>query len=546
MSDTTPLLLITNAGLAVASVANPQGPFIHITGFQIGSAYGYEPTRDDPGLNGNLLYSGVPTSYESIGNNTLNILCEIPPDAGPFEFGEVALFLDGGVMFAKAVFDEPQTKFSSLGTNVVSSYLLNCLLKLQQSTAVFQIDTINAPPAVVDIYQWSDVYPPGVSANPDVPLYNVRELSPYGDSSLLVNSSDAHWSLETTYARYNAGPPSGGGPQNIPGYYEVASSSTTWVQIAASALHPADLTVGNRGMVLQTPDGFFRSVSSIITAGANYQFNLNCSNDGTYNNSPLLNAPQVGSEVTLYRVDRSGGAIYYSQIVDPPPAPALATVGVPGLAYGSSGTYMPSPGVIQTFGLLHSPAQNTGRVLGSGDDLNNTALASGVYTTSSSVTGFPGNMPVAWDGEFVIMNFNQISQTYYPYGTGGGDALGNGGYPIYYRAWTGSAWTSWFPIFMSGKNNPSGGHSVVQQSISNPFTMTITQDCIVHIYTNDGSPSNTTNLYRNGVQVSWNTKGGSKGYGRKHHDMGFFLKGDTLLWQYSTNDGTPTMNILYI
>jgi hypothetical protein len=307
----TPLFLITDAGLAAASIATPTGPYIHITSFEIGSGYGYTPQTTDTGLNGNLLYTGVPTSYEMIGNNTLNIICEIPPNAGPFDFGEVALFLDGGVMFAKAVFDSPQTKFSSLGTNVVSSYTLNCLLKLQQSTAIFQIDTINAPPAVVDIYQWSDVYPPGISANPDVPLYLVRELSWRGDSTLLQNTSDAAWSLTTSYFPYS--------PKGTNGTtFAVQNASTTWVEVLASTCHVQDLALANREVVLQTADGFFRSVNNIVTSGSNYRFNLNVTNDGTYNNSPLLTAPPVSSGIRLYRADQVGGSIYYSQIVDPP------------------------------------------------------------------------------------------------------------------------------------------------------------------------------------------------------------------------------------
>ena len=171
-SLSTPVMVITNQGLAVASTAMPQGPYIHIAYFEIGSGYGYTPLPTDVGINGTLLYGGpptmtntqgVPTSYTFVGDNTLDIICTIQPDAGPWQFGEVALFLQDGTMFAKAVFQTPQTKFSSLGTNVASAYVLNCLLKLQQSVAVFQVDTQQGPPAMLDIFQWSDVYPPSLA-----------------------------------------------------------------------------------------------------------------------------------------------------------------------------------------------------------------------------------------------------------------------------------------------------------------------------------------------------------------------------------------------
>jgi hypothetical protein len=451
----TPLLLITNAGLAVASVAMPEGPYIHITSFQMGSAYGYTPLETDTGINGNLLFTGVPTTYEYIGNNTLNIMCEIPPDAGPFQFGEVALFLDGGVMFAKGVFPEPQIKYSALGTNVVESYTFNCLLKLQQSVAVFQIDTLTGPPAVADIYQWSDVYPPGVSANPDVPIYLVRELSDRGDASLLSNASDTEWTLSSTsYFTYETYGSSGTNSE----FFTVTDSSTSWVQVAASACHPADLSAPNRRFVIQTPDGFYRSVSSVVASGSNYQFNLNVTNDGTYNNTPLLNAPPIGSSIRIYRDDQTSGSIYYSQIIDPPPPPALATLGNPGLAYGGSGLYMPSPGVITAMGLLHGPAgggtiAGTGRVLTSSDNINDTTMVSGCYDSSIGSYGVPQNWPASWDGILQIVNYGTIIQTWYPEGWGGGSSGGVNGLPIYYRSYDNQqgAWSDWFPLSMVGK-----------------------------------------------------------------------------------------------
>lgn len=448
----TPLFEITDLGLAAASVANPQGPYIHITGFQVGSAYGYTPQRSDPGLNGTLLYQGVPLSYSYVGNNTIDILCQIPPDAGPFDFGEVGLFLDGGIMFAKAVFDTPQTKYSALGTNVVSTYSFHCLLKLQQSVAVFQVNTASGiPPAVWEVDQWSDVYPAGVSANPEIPLILVRELDSSGDSTLLQNTSDSFWSVGTSY-------------QAVNNAATVANSSTTWVEFAASVFHPNALTAVNREWVLETSDGFFRSVQTIAASGANYRLTLNCSNDGTYNNTPLMSPPSVGSHCRLYSCTQNGQKIFYSQIVDAPTGAALATVGNPGLAYGGSGLYMPAAGIIEAHGLLHGPSgggtlAGAGRRLTSADNMNDTTLVSGVYVTAVGATGLPANWPApGWDGIMQIVNYGTITQTYYPEGMGGGDGSGNGGYPIYYRSYDNalSNWSAWFPVFMPGKQGVAG------------------------------------------------------------------------------------------
>lgn len=444
-SDATPLMLITNAGLAVASTAGPNGgPYINITSFQIGSGYGYTPTTSQTAIQGNLLYTGAPTTYQNIGNNTVNIICEIPPDAGPWDFGEVALFLEDGTMFSIAVFDTPQTKFSALGTNVVTSYTLNCLLKLQQSTAVFQISTATSPPSVVDIYQWSDVYPPGVSANPDVPLYNVRELNEYGDSSILENTNDSYWTLgSTSYNKYQG---NNGSPK-----FAVANSSTTWVEFPSSKFFTTDLTTVNRRFVILTASGFYRSVLSVVTSGSNYRFNLNTSNDGTYNNSPLPTAPAVSSLCEIFRDDQAGGTIYYNQIINPPSIP-IASVGTPGLAYGGTGTYMPGGGQIQAYGLLQSPSTGTGRVFTNGDNLNN-FYASGLYYTQSGSYGYPANMPIGWDCQIWIHNTTNgnTTQIAFPMSTGGGN-------PPYWRQGynSGGNWTAWQPFWVNNTSSIPG------------------------------------------------------------------------------------------
>lgn len=296
----SPTFVITNAGLKAAATATSSGPYIQITSFQVGSGYGYTPQPTDLGLNGSLLFEGTPTSYQNVSGDTIDILCEIPPNAGPFQFGEIALFLPGNVMFAKAVFPTPQTKFSALGSNVVSSYELHCLLTLAQGTAIFQVST-TVPITLLQVYNWADVYPPNISANPGVPLLQVMEPSEFGDSTLLTNSSSSTWSISSTYARYNQ-------VSDVP-TFPVANASTTWIEIAASELHALDLTTIDRRFVVEVTGNYFRSVSSVVTSGSNYRFNLN----GT----PLQSVPALGSALTIYRDDLARGNAYYSQLLDP-------------------------------------------------------------------------------------------------------------------------------------------------------------------------------------------------------------------------------------
>jgi hypothetical protein len=242
-------------------------------------------------------------------------------------------------------------------------------------------------------------------------------------------------------------------------------------------MHASDLNAANRALVVQTADGFFRSVASLQANGSNYRLNLNVSNDGTYVNSPLANAPTIGSNIRIYRSD---GARFYSEITDPPSIP-LATVGTPGLAYGSSGTYMPSPGVIQAHGFLQSPSTNTGRTLSAADDLNAVSLASGLYVAGGA-GGYPQNMPFTYPANIWIHNIgnggssalgSDVTQIAYPWNTGGGDIQGVGGLPPYWRQGynSGANWSAWQPFQVANKQ---GSASNIVSNKVNDVTMTLT------------------------------------------------------------------------
>lgn len=278
MADlSTPLLVITNAGLAAAQVATPVGPFIHINKFQIGSAYGYTPTANDTDINGELLFEGTPLTYKYVGDNTLDIVCRLPADAGPFGFGEVALWLESGEMFAKAAFPTEQIKYSSLGTNVLSTYTFNCLLKLAQAVAVFKVNTVCTPPDIWEVDFWSDVYPPALSANPDIPAILVRELDQFGNSSLIHQASDSQWTIGTNYHLYAK--------------RAVVGSTINYVEVDGTTTGPEVMSLTPREVVVNFDSGYARSCSSVTAVGPRYRFNFI---------DPMEVAPAVGSQVMIY------------------------------------------------------------------------------------------------------------------------------------------------------------------------------------------------------------------------------------------------------
>lgn len=287
----TPQLVVTDAGLEAASQATPVGPFIHITGFRIGSAYGYNPLPTDTNINGDLLYSGVPTTYRYVGNNTINVICEIPAEVGPFQFGEVALDLQGGVMFAKAAFAEPQIKYTSLGTNVLSTYTFNCLIKLDQSVAVFQVNSLCGPPDILTVDAWTDVLPPYLGgATSLTPALIVKELDPFGEATMIFQTNDHHWTPAGPYETLYIG--------------ACSAATTTAVSINVADLlstypdlNPGELvyTQRIRDFIVEDDQGYFRAVQSTFLEfnGTVLTFNFT---------SPWPYQIAAGSNVFIYTV----------------------------------------------------------------------------------------------------------------------------------------------------------------------------------------------------------------------------------------------------
>lgn len=283
----TPIFIITSIGLQVASQATPTGPFINIAGFKVGTAFGYTVTPDDLDLTGEVLFEGTVSSYSYLGDNIIKLVCKLPPEAGPFEFGEVGLYLDDGTLFAKAAFDTLQSKYSSLGTNLSLTYSFNCLLQLAQSVSVFNISGAQLSTPVLSIQNWSDIVPPELSAYDETSLLILNELDRVGDATLLLKASPTKWSIASNYYPI--------------GSFLVKDATSTWVELEASQwpyLDSANLEVDveQLSLVLETSSGYFRSIASVQHIGAApvtaVRFLLNP--------TPLSVIPGVGSTVTIH------------------------------------------------------------------------------------------------------------------------------------------------------------------------------------------------------------------------------------------------------
>lgn len=409
--------IVTDVGLAAASIATPKGPYIEIAKFKVATDYGFDPDRYDNDIHGPILYEAQPTTYQFLPPKTINVKCRIPAIAGPWEFGNIGLFLPTGELFALVAFPTPQLKTSSLTTNVAGAYTFNCLINLEQSVAVFKIDA-EFEPAVLEVDKWSDVQPSDDGPNPEVPLYIVRELDPWGDASELHKASGTRWTVGSTY-------------RPIVDAAITSSTTTTMTVPVANLKYGQQYYVGrpNRSFVVRNnASGLFRSVQSVAVSGTNLVF--------TFNPDPLPAPMASGSTVTV--LAHESLPIPWSNIYGVP----YATRTQKGIVSIGNGLGVDTAGHISAAGMLHS-APGTGRLLTASDNINNGPdTPSGLYSASgvSLPTGWPGIR----GGRMEVSDVDGIAAQSIYFRWQPGDAPGNiYSRPVYRTYQPSGGWSPW-------------------------------------------------------------------------------------------------------
>jgi hypothetical protein len=271
-----PQFVITQAGLNAASAATPNGPYIQIVNFKIGSDVGTPASLGDTNIYGTTLYQAAPTSYTFLDADTLDILIEIPPNVGPFDFGEIGLFLPGNVLFARCSFDQPQQKLQQTLNGVPNSWRVHCLLRLTQAPAVFQVTTSSS--RLPEVADFSLTGSPSTMPNQPNALI-VHEQSPGGESPVLVKNTPNNWTI-IGYTKIGT----------------VTPTANTLTTIDAPEFNSQDGSTAKRYLI-QTTDGFVRAIQSISGSIASLS-------------GPLPSGTNlVGLTTTLYESDftRSGG-----------------------------------------------------------------------------------------------------------------------------------------------------------------------------------------------------------------------------------------------
>ena len=254
--------VVTNAGLEAAINAEQQGLKVVINKFTIGTGYGYEPSVVDTDLHGNMLYSGEPAKYRYVSPNTRLFVCQLPPEIGPFEFGEIGLWMENGVLFALCSFDQPIAKYSSIESTISSSVTFNCILTLAQGASSVTLDYEDNPQAgneVESISSWLEVKAPSNMYSGITKELIVGQLDNRGNQTLLIrDATNDRWNVASNY-------------YPVINHVEMINLSELYVDISDSAMYTVS-DVANYYLLQFAYNTFRVATGSKISSGIRFTF----------------------------------------------------------------------------------------------------------------------------------------------------------------------------------------------------------------------------------------------------------------------------------
>ena len=132
--------------------ASPLQARLEFSTFRLGSAVGYEPTDLETGPRGTVVHTGV-IATKDLPDGSVDLLIALSPDVGPFDFGEIHLYLSSGLLGATYAFPVMQSKLQASSNGVNSSFVVHCLLKVSQGVAsiTFAAPALSTVPKLTSI-----------------------------------------------------------------------------------------------------------------------------------------------------------------------------------------------------------------------------------------------------------------------------------------------------------------------------------------------------------------------------------------------------------
>lgn len=181
--------VVTTAGQeAIAGSLSP----IVLESFTLGDGFGYTPNVSQVALQGSTLTSGVPSEPIIVSNNLLKYTIVLGGDLGTFAFGEVALYMPGGALFAIGVNDVPILKNATSPSARGNEVVVDAYITTNGTNYTIYAEYGNSSnPMNLMALPGVDSLPTAASAFPNVVMCG----SPDQEGSVLAYSNNALWSI---------------------------------------------------------------------------------------------------------------------------------------------------------------------------------------------------------------------------------------------------------------------------------------------------------------------------------------------------------------
>ena len=256
---------ITTCGIEAGLKLQESGLAIKLSEFRLGAGYGYQPQKSDTELHGMALYTGKPTKYRYIDDHTKLIVCEIPPAAGPFSYGEIALYTDdvkgNKVLFALCAFDTPIQKFSSLESSVASSATFNCILTVDQGNTNIRLSYTDNPQALALEFECLDKFdsiksPKTLQYSDSIQALIINELSPDGNQTLLTRGYKTDdWSVASTWSMWANNP-------------TLSTVNQIYIEVPANTVYKSFRNTGKNHYLIQIDKNTFRLATLTVNSNS--------------------------------------------------------------------------------------------------------------------------------------------------------------------------------------------------------------------------------------------------------------------------------------
>lgn len=246
-----PYFKITQAGLdAINGV--PGGPELKIGAFRIGSAHGYEPDVTDTALRGIVLYEGTPVAMNRLPLGMLDIIVQLPAEVGPFNFGEVGLYLTDGTLFALAAYQNLQEKHNQLVNGIGNIWVIHCLLEFTAVPITFSLENKSGL-LMMEVEHTGQVTGPILMLNNPNNMI-IHEETHNSSMIVVLRDNDYRWF-----------------PSGYEIYAEVTISASDPFSVSA-AIFTTITSYNPRSFLVQDPYGNLRVIDSISGSTATYTY----------------------------------------------------------------------------------------------------------------------------------------------------------------------------------------------------------------------------------------------------------------------------------